>query len=373
MPKSAPLRKAKSARGPPASVAILDTAFRRASLVTPRGETKAARDRRRAELKVVRSAATVLRHLRLEGRPFREPPLTDFDRSLIDGAFGGGSLDRSLLRLRRAEERIRRLERDAEREVRRAPGAEALGEVVRVFYGRLASFVREVDPDIDRLRAIAAFRSERPHLEPSLPTLVVAGFPNVGKSSLVARLSSARPKVAEYPFTTLSIAVGHADLGFDRLQVVDTPGVLGRTGRANPAEREAETTVRRAATVVLFVLDPSGQAGVSLEEQEALLARWREEYPELAILAVETKSDLGTTTTDRPKVSARTGAGIDSLWKEIRALVRPKGELPPMEVSETVEEGDAANGERAEESEAADDSDESPANGRRRRSRRASR
>ena len=341
MPKLPPRREGRTAPAPPASVAILDTAFRRASLVTPHGVTMAARERRRAELMFVRSAATVLRHLRLECRPLVKPPPTDFERALIDAAVGDGVLARSLVRMRRAEERIRGLQREAEREVRRAPGSEALGEVVRVFYGRLASFVREVDPDIARLRAIAVFRAERPHLEPELPTLVVAGFPNVGKSSLVARLSSARPKIAEYPFTTLSIAVGHADLGFDRLQIVDTPGILGRIGRTNPAEVEAETTVRRAATVVLFVLDPSGEAGVSLEEQERLLARWQQEYPELPILAVETKSDLGPSGTDRPKVSARTGAGIDSLWKEIRRLVRPKEELPPMEESTTEEEAPA--------------------------------
>ncbi len=335
MAKSPRRERVRSSPAPPPSVGILDTAFRRASLVTPHGETKAARDRRRAELKVVRSGATVLRHLRLESRRLSTPPLTEFEHALIAGAFGDGTLDRSLRRLRRAEERIRGIERDAEREVRRATGADELGDVVRAFYGRLASFVREVDPDIVRLRAIAGFRSRRPHLEPDAPTLVVAGFPNVGKSSLVARLSSAHPKVAEYPFTTLSIAVGHADLGFDRLQVVDTPGVLGRVGRANPAEAEAETTVRGAATVVLFVLDPSGGAGVPLSEQEALLTRWRQEYPDLPILAVETKCDLGRSGTDRPKVSAVTGEGVDALWKEIRTLVRPRGELPPMEESWT--------------------------------------
>lgn len=324
-------RPAPRPSSPPPSVGILETAFHRASLVTPHGETKSARDRLRAELKVVRSAATVVRHLRLESRPVTHPPLTDFERALVDARFGAGSLERARVRVRRAEERIRGLEREAERATHRAAGSEALAALVRAFYGRLSSFVREIDPDIERLRAIARFRAERPRLEPQQPTLVVAGFPNVGKSSLVARLSSARPKVAEYPFTTLSIAVGHADLGFDRLQVVDTPGVLGRVGRTNPAEAEAETAVRRAATVVLFVLDPTGRSGVTLEDQEALLDRWRSEHPELPILAVETKCDLERSSTDRPKVSAVTGEGVDALWKEIRRLVRPTGALPPLE------------------------------------------
>ncbi|MGD0250990.1 MAG: GTPase, partial [Thermoplasmata archaeon] len=197
--------------------------------------------------------------------------------------------------------------------------------------GRLASFVREVDPDITRLRSIAGYLRERPHLEPALPTVVIAGFPNVGKSSLVARLSSARPKVADYPFTTLAIAVGHADLGFDRLQVVDTPGVLGRPGRANPAEVEAKTTVRGAATVVLFVLDPTETSGHTLAEQEELLERWRVEFPSLPIVAVETKCDLRRSASDRLKVSAVTGEGTEALLEKIRSLVRSTGDLPPLQ------------------------------------------
>jgi nucleolar GTP-binding protein len=318
---------------PPPSVAILDVAFHRASLATPRGDTKAARDRLRAELKIVRSAATVVRHLRLETRRFTKSPPTPFEGTLVAEAFGSGTLERSLTRVRRAEERIRGLAQAAERATKAASGSEELGDQIRAFYGHLSSFVREVDADIERLREIDRFLEDRPHLDPATPTLVVAGFPNVGKSSLVAKVSTARPKIADYPFTTLSIAVGHADLGFDRLQVLDTPGVLGRPGRSNPAESEARSAVRGAATVVLFVIDPSGKSGYSVEEQERLLARWKEEFPNLPIIPVETKCDLVRRTTDRLQVSATTGEGLGTLESMVRTLVRPRGELPPMEES----------------------------------------
>jgi nucleolar GTP-binding protein len=331
-------RERRGAPLPPApSVGILDTAFHRASLADPHGTSKAERDRRRAQLKIVRASATVVRHLRLETRRFVRPPLGEFDRALVGGRFGEGVLDRSLTRLRRAEERIRTLARDAEHGAQKARGSEELGDLIRAYYGRLSSHVREVDADLLRLREIDAFLKERPSLDPASPILVVAGFPNVGKSSLVARLSSARPKIADYPFTTLSIAVGHADLGFDRLQVVDTPGVLGRAKHANPAEAEAETTVRRAATVVLFVIDPTGTSGQSVEEQEGLLDRWRKEFPALPIIPVETKVDLARRTVDRAQVSSVTGEGIEDLLARIRSEVRPKGELPPMQ-EELVEE-----------------------------------
>jgi nucleolar GTP-binding protein len=322
---------------PPPSVGILDIAFHRASLATPRGETKAARDRMRAELKVVRSSATVLRHLRLETRRFVRNPPTPFETTLLSQTFGEGRLERSLTRVRRAEERIRGLARSAERATKGAPGSEALGDQVRAFYGRLSSFVREIDPDLELLRAMGRFLDDRPHLDASAPTLVVAGFPNVGKSSLVARLSSAHPKVADYPFTTLSIAVGHADLGFDRLQVLDTPGVLGRTGRSNAAETEAMAAVEGVATVVVFVIDPSGECEYPVEEQERLLARWQEEFPRIPIIAVETKCDLARRSNDRLKVSAVTGEGLAALESQVRSLVRPKGELPP--IQDAVTEG----------------------------------
>jgi nucleolar GTP-binding protein len=242
-------------------------------------------------------------------------------------------MERSLRRIRTAENRMRRLLQEEERRLATLSTEEQFGDLVRRTYGRLSSYVQEIDPDLERVHEIARFRKARPDVILGVPTVVVAGFPNVGKSSLVARLSSAKPEVAPYAFTTRAIVVGHTDLGFDRLQVVDTPGVLGRAARSNEAEREALAVVGTVPTVILFVLDPTGTCGYPLEDQEKLLARWRSEFPATSIIAVETKVDLLRSGSGRLGVSAVTGEGLDDLRRQIRELLstRPPPPNPPIQ------------------------------------------
>lgn len=312
----------------PSSV-MLDLAFHRAYKTSAHGDGRLDRSRRRAMLKIVRSSAVLRRQLRLRARRASEAMEDPLYRELLARRFGPATVPRSLTRVGRAESRLKGLAEGAQRSLRRRADIPAIATEVRAFYGRAASTVREVDADLVALEAAERFLRERPRVDPGVATLVVAGFPNVGKSSLVARLSSARPEVAAFPFTTLSIAVGHADLGFDRMQVVDTPGVLGRRGRSNPAEAEALVALERAADAILFVLDPSETSGYSLADQERLLARWKEEYPELPILEVETKSDLGAPTTGRPRVSAKSGAGLEELRRRIEAVLRRAAPAAP--------------------------------------------
>jgi nucleolar GTP-binding protein len=284
-------------------------------------------------LKIVRSTAVVRRQLRLKTKPFVKDAMTDFERLLADRAFGTGQLARALRRLQVADSRIGDLSQESQRELPRTADSDAIATLVRRVYGRLASHVREVEPDLELLEKVRLHLKDRPHLDPRVPTVVIAGFPNVGKSSLVGRLSTARPKVAAYPFTTLAIQVGHADLGFDRLQVLDTPGVLGRSAHRNPAESEAETAVANAANVVLFILDPTESCGYTMAEQESLLARWQKEFPKAEILEVETKADLIGTPTPRRRVSSTTGAGLEELRADLEAALA-RNPLPPIPAPE---------------------------------------
>ncbi|HKS59833.1 MAG TPA: GTPase, partial [Thermoplasmata archaeon] len=290
--------------------------------------------RSRAQLKLMRSTAISIRHLSRAGAGLRPPRLLPIQERLLGAAFGEDALPRSLRRITRAQERIRGLREATEREMRKADEGSELGDLVRQAYGRLASFLQEVAPDLARLREMRAFLRARPSIQPELPTLVVAGFPNVGKSSLVARLSTARPKVAEYPFTTVRLGAGHRDLGFTRLQVLDTPGVLDRAGRENASEKEANVAVR-SASAVLFVLDPSERCGFSMEAQLELLRRWQSELPGVPMVVVETKADLTRSSSGRLAVSAETGEGIDALEAEIRRTFRDLALLATSGASES--------------------------------------
>jgi nucleolar GTP-binding protein len=306
---------------PPPSVLILDAAFRKAHRASAHGTSKLDRSRRNAKLRIVRSTAIVLRTIRGLGKSATTPALTELDHRLLDTHFPQGALERSMRRLRTAEGRMRRLLQEEEQRLSTLSTEEEFGDLVRRTYGRLASYLQEIDPDLERLHEIVRFRRARPEVLPGVPSVVVAGFPNVGKSSLVARLSSAKPEVAPYAFTTRAIVVGHTDLGFDRLQVVDTPGVLGRAARSNEAEQEALAVVGTQPTIILFVLDPTGSSGYPLADQERLLERWKAEFPNVPILPVETKADIVRTGSGRLAVSSISGEGIEQLRQQIQQLL----------------------------------------------------
>lgn len=322
-------RAARSAPAPrrptatPFADAILETAFHQAFRVSAHGVPGADRQRRRALLKILRASGIAVRQLHLAAQRLQPARLSRFQRTLIERKLGPGALDQMHRRLSRAAERIRGLRPDAERSIGQDRSTEERAADVRRFYGRLASFVKEVEPDLRDLVQVRRLLVARPRLDRGEVTVVVAGFPNTGKSTLVAALSTAHPKIAPYPFTTEKVQVGHASLGADAVELVDTPGLLGRSGKTNPAEVETHVALGSAARIVVFLVDPTLTSGYSIEAQEALLHRLRSERPDLAFIEVETKADLTRRPVARLHVSAKTGLGLDALRTEIARRLRP--------------------------------------------------
>ena len=156
---------------------------------------------------------------------------------------------------------------------------------------RLSSVVHQIDDDLRFLNDIRNVLRKLPHVEDEF-TVVIAGYPNVGKSSFIRLVSSATPEVASYPFTTKGIIVGHRMTGRERMQFIDTPGILDRPAEErNPIERQALTAVVNLADVILCIIDASEHCGYPIEEQVRLIHEI-ESLTDVPVVVVANKSDL---------------------------------------------------------------------------------
>jgi GTP-binding protein len=176
------------------------------------------------------------------------------------------------------------------------------------------------------------------------------GLPNAGKSTLLARLSAARPKIADYPFTTLTPVLGVVEQDEQSLVAADIPGIIegAHTGAGLGLQflRHVERT-----RVLLHVVDASGANGrdpaADLELVRAEVARYLPEMLERPQLVAATKRDAAASDDalasleraaarhglDVVPVSAVTGAGLVALKRRLLGL------LAAARVAETALEG----------------------------------
>jgi GTPase len=163
--------------------------------------------------------------------------------------------------------------------------------------------------------------------------VALIGFPNVGKSTLISRLSAARPKIANYPFTTLVPHLGVVRVGArsgrpqDATEYVmaDIPGLIEGAAEGRGLGHDFLRHVERARVLCVLV-DLSEFAPVGPEEQLDVLLRELGDYQADLLdrprVVVGSKGDVATRElTSAPTISAVTGAGVDALSGQLAALV----------------------------------------------------
>ncbi len=248
--------------------------------------------------------------------------LHPFQRELFDLLLDLDRLKKSLGALDWARKKILELCGEKLRTMRRSFDLNAIDDAREEAYGRVASVMKQVKKDLDFLIWSRGKIRKLPTIFPESPTVVIAGYPNVGKSMLVAKLSSAKPEVAPYPFTTKGMIVGHFDHKWRTYQVIDTPGLLDRPlDKRNQIELQAILALRHLADVMVFLIDPTGGCGATVEQQWELLSQIRRDFPESFIMEVQSKSDLKKAGGGLA-VSALTGEGVEELCKLIVARLK---------------------------------------------------
>ena len=171
-----------------------------------------------------------------------------------------------------------------------------------------------------------------------LADAALAGLPNAGKSSLLARISNARPKIAEYPFTTIEPVLGTVDSpdAARQLTVADVPGLIEGASEGVGLGHEFLAHLERAR-LLLHVIDASeGDPNERWRTIDSELAAYGAGLDERGQVVVLNKIDLEPEpqfSVDDPRivrvfrVSCATGAGIEELKRALFEL------CPPAEVT----------------------------------------
>jgi len=263
--------------------------------------------------------------------------LHPFYRELVSTLVSEDAYRVCLSRLYSVSKIVRKIARESLSAIASSSDAKSVAKARRAFLGRLRSILEDLDDCIKLIRTCQAEIAKLPSIDPYTPSIVIAGAPNVGKSSLLRAISRAKPEVRPYPFTTTNVIVGHLELAGRRVQAVDTPGLLDRPlSEKGLVERRAVAALKHLKGVTIFIFDPTTMCGFPLDYQLAVYDGVKELLGENPLIPVANKVDvmspeqasnlvkaLGEEARDLTFISALYGINIDYLLEQVeKALFR---------------------------------------------------
>jgi nucleolar GTP-binding protein len=327
---------------------ILDKAMRRASRVTVSDPDFRFRMQKLNTAKVDSIASVIDATLESYVKAFPGfDRLAPFYIALIDLMHPINDIRRVLGRLDGARKEITLIGSKTNRQIRRTSKTEYMDQKRNEAFGRISSLVTSLDKDLRFLAQVRESFKNLPSIPTKYPTVVVAGYPNVGKSQLIAKVSTAKPQVAPYPFTTQELIVGYFDRNRTTYQIVDTPGLLDRPFEdRNQIEKKAVLALSLLTDLCIFIIDPTEHCGYAMEPQLNLLESLIGSAPEMRFIICISKIDLplpeGVTlepidalvqrhesrVIEYLTFSGETGEGIDEVVQTVVDSLMVKEELP---------------------------------------------
>ncbi|KAK3281987.1 hypothetical protein CYMTET_10256 [Cymbomonas tetramitiformis] len=163
----------------------------------------------------------------------------------------------------------------------------------RAAMGRMCTIMKKQQASLAYLEQVRQHLARLPTIDPNTRTILVCGYPNVGKSSFMNKVTRADVEVQPYAFTTKSLFVGHTDYKYLRWQVIDTPGILDRPlEERNTIEMQSITALAHLRAVVLYIVDISEQCGFTIKQQSELFHSIKPLFANKPLMVVCNKTDI---------------------------------------------------------------------------------
>lgn len=210
--------------------------------------------------------------------------------------------------------------------------------------GRMASAAKKLKGSLEYLEEVRQHMSRLPYINLSTPTLLIFGYPNVGKSSLINKMSRAKVEVQPYAFTTKNLYVGHFELDGVEYQVIDTPGLLDhKLEDRNTIEMQSIVALAHVKALALFLIDVSESCGFSVTDQIALfnslesligkhlIVLSKTDVSKVSDLSSESRQSMENFLSNRPyvEISTKCDYNIEVLKTAACGLVEREDKEPP--------------------------------------------
>ncbi|PSS25644.1 hypothetical protein M430DRAFT_39699 [Amorphotheca resinae ATCC 22711] len=263
----------------------------------------------------------------LDGFP-RLQDIHPFHKDLLNTLYDADHFRIALGQLSTAKHLIEIVSRDYVRLLKYAQSLFQCKQLKRAALGRMATICRRLKDPLLYLDQVRQHLGRLPSIDPNTRTLLICGYPNVGKSSFLKSVTRADVDVQPYAFTTKSLFVGHFDYKYLRFQAIDTPGILDHPlEEMNTIEMQSITAIAHLRSAILYFMDLSEQCGYTVQAQMQLFQSIKPLFANKLVFIVINKIDV-----TRPEdLDEETQA-------QLQALLKP-GDVEMLQLSCTTSEG----------------------------------
>jgi nucleolar GTP-binding protein len=251
-----------------------------------------------------------------------------FHSALMNTLYDADHFRIALGQLSTAKHLVEQVARDYVRLIKYAQSLFQCKQLKRAGLGRMATITKRLKGSLEYLEQVRQHLGRLPSIDPNTRTLLICGYPNVGKSSFLKSVTRADVDVQPYAFTTKSLYVGHFDYKYLRFQAIDTPGILDHPlEEMNTIEMQSITAIAHLRSAVMYFVDLSEQCGYSVEAQVKLFHSIKPLFANKIVFLVVNKIDAM-----RPE-------DLDDEKKAMLETITKSGEVEMLKLSCHTEEG----------------------------------